>query len=47
VQATQEVVSKLPLATDEEFQRSVQSAKNAFVKWRGEISFLTSMLLGL
>lgn len=33
-QATQEVVSKLPLTTDEEFRAAVQSAKSAFPKWR-------------
>ncbi|KAH0458844.1 hypothetical protein IEQ34_011658 [Dendrobium chrysotoxum] len=32
--ATQEVVSKLPLTTDEEFRAAVHSAKSAFPKWR-------------
>eukprot|EP00983_Pelagomonas_calceolata_P081249 1155501-Pelagomonas_calceolata.AAC.1 len=33
--ATQQTLSKLPLTTGEEFQRSVQAAKDAFMKWRG------------
>eukprot|EP00200_Dunaliella_tertiolecta_P005719 CAMPEP_0202355528 /NCGR_PEP_ID=MMETSP1126-20121109/10385_1 /ASSEMBLY_ACC=CAM_ASM_000457 /TAXON_ID=3047 /ORGANISM="Dunaliella tertiolecta, Strain CCMP1320" /LENGTH=539 /DNA_ID=CAMNT_0048948159 /DNA_START=88 /DNA_END=1707 /DNA_ORIENTATION=+ len=32
--ATQQTLSKLPLTTGEEFQRSVQAAKDAFMKWR-------------
>ncbi|XP_020589276.1 methylmalonate-semialdehyde dehydrogenase [acylating], mitochondrial isoform X2 [Phalaenopsis equestris] len=32
--ATQEVVSKIPLTTDEEFRAAVRAAKNAYPKWR-------------
>ncbi|GAX83738.1 hypothetical protein CEUSTIGMA_g11163.t1 [Chlamydomonas eustigma] len=32
--ATQEVVSRLPLTTNQEFNEAVQSAKDAFPKWR-------------
>lgn len=34
VQATQEVVSKLPLTTANEFNAAVQAAKDAFPVWR-------------
>lgn len=33
-QATQQVLSKLPLTTSAEFNAAVQSAKEAFPKWR-------------
>lgn len=33
-QATQEVVSKLPLTTEAEFNAAVQAAKDAFPAWR-------------
>jgi acyl-CoA reductase-like NAD-dependent aldehyde dehydrogenase len=33
-QATQEVVSRLPLTTAAEFNAAVQAAKDAFPKWR-------------
>jgi len=33
-QATQEVLSKLPQTTPDEFGRAVQAAKEAFPRWR-------------
>ena len=33
MQATQEVVSRLPLATEAEFNEAVQAAKAAFPSW--------------
>lgn len=33
-QATQQVLSKLPLTTSAEFNAAVQSAKDAFPRWR-------------
>lgn len=33
VQATQEVISKVPLSTEAEFNEAVQSAKSAFPGW--------------
>lgn len=33
-QATQEVVSQLPLTTDEEFKAAISAAKKAFPSWR-------------
>lgn len=34
VQATQEVVSRVPLTTKEEFKAAVDAAKGAFPQWR-------------
>ena len=34
LQATQQVLSRLPLTTAAEFNAAVQSAKDAFPKWR-------------
>jgi acyl-CoA reductase-like NAD-dependent aldehyde dehydrogenase len=34
LQATQEVLSQLPLTTTAEFNAAVQSAKDAYPKWR-------------
>lgn len=34
LQATQEVVSQLPLTTNEEFKAAVHAAKKAFPSWR-------------
>ncbi len=33
-QATQEVISRLPQTTEREFNEAIQSAKDAFPKWR-------------
>lgn len=33
-QATQEVVSRLPLVTDSEFEEAVKAAKDAFPAWK-------------
>jgi acyl-CoA reductase-like NAD-dependent aldehyde dehydrogenase len=33
LQATQEVISRLPLATEAEFNEAVQAAKDAFPSW--------------
>jgi len=34
VQATQEVVSRMPIITNKEFEEAVQAAKDAFPAWK-------------
>lgn len=34
VQATQEVVSRMPVVTNKEFEEAVQAAKDAFPAWK-------------
>ncbi len=34
MQATQEVVSRLPIITNKEFEEAVQAAKDAFPAWK-------------